>query len=70
MTPQELQAIVAGGEVAQVEFKRTTGQRSEAARTVCAMLNGDGGFVLFGVRDDGRIEGQEVVSRGARAPAH
>lgn len=63
MTPQELEAIVSGGEGSQVEFKRTTGQRSDAGKTVCAMLNGTGGFVLFGVRDDGRVDGQEVTSR-------
>jgi ATP-dependent DNA helicase RecG len=59
----ELDAIVAGGESDQVEFKRTTGQRSDAARTVCAMLNGRGGFVLFGVNDTGVIRGQEVSAR-------
>jgi ATP-dependent DNA helicase RecG len=27
---------------------------------VCAFLNGSGGIVLFGVRQDGRVEGQHV----------
>lgn len=56
----ELRSIVEGGESELVEFKRTTGQRSEAMKTVCAMLNGEGGFVLFGVSDDGEIQGQDV----------
>ena len=47
----------------KLEFKRTTGQRTDAARTVCAMLNGLGGFVLFGVTDDGRIIGQQITSK-------
>lgn len=64
MLPQEalsnLQAIVAGGEGAQIEFKRSSGERAEAAKTVCGMLNGIGGFVLFGVRNDKTIEGQDI----------
>jgi ATP-dependent DNA helicase RecG len=60
MLSEELRAIVAGGESHQVEFKRSTGQRTEGARTVCAMLNTRGGFVLFGVTDGGEICGQEV----------
>ncbi len=63
MTQDEFSAIVAGGESEGVEFKTSTGQRSEAARTVCGMLNGRGGFVLFGVRDDASVVGQQVGAR-------
>ena len=49
MTFEELQAVVARGESEEIEFKRSTVQRTEAAKTVCAMLNGRSGFVLFGV---------------------
>jgi ATP-dependent DNA helicase RecG len=59
----ELNALTSGGESEQVEFKRSTGQRTEAAKTVCAMLNTRGGFVLFGVLDSGEICGQEVTDR-------
>lgn len=59
-TLREIEMIVAGGESEQVEFKTSTGQRTEAAKTVCGMLNHKGGFVVFGVRDDGRITGQQV----------
>lgn len=61
MTPGELRTIVSGGESDQVEFKRSTGQRTEAAKAVCGMLNGRGGFVLFGVEDRGEIVGQQVA---------
>jgi len=61
MLSDELRALVSGGESAQVEFKRSTGQRTEGARTVCAMLNTRGGFVLFGVTDAGEVRGQEVT---------
>ena len=60
MSPAELAAIVRSGESEQVEFKKTTGQRSDGAKTVCAMLNGQGGFVLFGVTDAGEVRGQQV----------
>lgn len=63
MLSNELRALVSGGESQQVEFKRSTGQRTEGARTVCAMLNTRGGFVLFGVSDAGEIFGQEVSAK-------
>ncbi|HSU14008.1 ATP-binding protein [Longimicrobium sp.] len=62
MLSDELRALVSGGESQQVEFKRSTGQRTESARTVCAMLNTRGGFVLFGVTDSGEVRGQEVTA--------
>jgi ATP-dependent DNA helicase RecG len=60
MSPAELSAIVHSGESEQVEFKKSTGQRSDGAKTVCAMLNGSGGYVLFGVTDAGEMRGQQV----------
>lgn len=56
---QELERIVARGESEQVEFKASTGQRTDAVKTVCGMLNHAGGWVLFGV-DRGIITGQHV----------
>jgi ATP-dependent DNA helicase RecG len=60
MSPGELAAIVRSGESEKAEFKKTTGQRSDGAKTACAMLNGQGGFVLFGVTDAGEVRGQQV----------
>lgn len=59
-TLREIECVVASGESTQVEFKLSTGQRTDAVRAACGMLNGNGGFVLFGVADDGRIVGQQV----------
>ena len=56
---QELERIVARGESEQVEFKASTGQKTDAVKTVCGMLNHAGGWVLFGV-DRGIITGQHV----------
>jgi len=59
----DLRGLVRKGESDRVEFKRSTGQRTAAAKTVCAMLNGLGGFVIFGVSDKGKITGQQVSAR-------
>lgn len=62
MNLEQLRTLVAQGESESLEFKRTTGQRSEAFKTVCAMLNGTlPGFVIFGVTNDGQIIGQDVT---------
>ncbi len=63
MNLQQLQDIVAHGESDQLEFKRTSGERKEAAKTACAMLNGLGGFILIGVDDQGRIIGQHATAQ-------
>jgi len=59
----DIESLVRGGESESIEFKRTTGERREAARTVCAMLNHHGGRVVFGVEPGGRIIGQMVSDR-------
>jgi len=63
MNIEELDEIARGGESQTVEFKKTTGQLDEGLRTACAMLNGKGGFVLFGVTDSGVVRGQDVATK-------
>lgn len=63
MNAEQIAKIVATGESEVLEFKGTTGTRREAARTVCAMLNQQGGQVLFGVSPEGRVIGQQVGER-------
>ena len=63
ITPDDVAALAAGGESETVEFKETTGQRGEAAWTLSAMLNGQGGIVLFGVRPNGAVSGQQVADK-------
>ena len=60
MTPEQIATWAASGESETLELKRTTGERREATRTLCAMLNHRGGRVLFGVEPDGRVFGQQV----------
>ena len=47
MTPDQIAAWAAAGQSETVEFKRTTGERREATRTLCAMLNDRGELVRF-----------------------
>lgn len=60
ISEDQITAWAAAGESDTQEFKRATGQRRDAARTLCAMLNHRGGRVLFGVEPDGRASGQQV----------
>ena len=60
MTYEKIHEWAQAGESEQMEFKATTGQRREAARTVCAMLNRHGGHVVFGIEDGGRVAGQHI----------
>ena len=46
-----------------IEFKRTTGQLERGMETLCAFLNGEGGTVLFGVTDEGKIIGQDIAGK-------
>ena len=58
--------LIAEKEGGQVEFKETTGQLERGMETLCAFLNGNGGTVLFGVNDKGKIIGQEVSDKTKR----
>lgn len=59
----DIESWVRTGESETLEFKRTTGERREAAMTICAMLNNRGGRVIFGVERYGRISGQIVADQ-------
>ncbi len=60
MNINDIQRLAERGESEILEFKKTTGERDEAGKTLCAMLNSQGGKVLIGVSPRGRIVGQEV----------
>ena len=61
-----IRSLIAEKEGGKVEFKLTTGQLERGMETLCAFLNGEGGTVLFGVADNGKITGQEVGDRTKR----
>lgn len=61
MNLEVLREIARAGESETIEFKRSIAEKETAARTVCAMLNGPhGGFVIFGISNDGTIGGIDV----------
>src|SRR5271157_150332 len=69
MDLEELRQLVALGESERLEFKKTTGELRSAMTTLCALLNGSGGKVLFGVTDSGKIHGQDVTDATLREVA-
>lgn len=69
MDIEDVRRLVAGNEGSNIEFKETTGQLERGMETLCAFLNGEGGTVLFGVTDKGKIVGQEVTDSTKRAIA-
>ncbi len=60
MTSDDIAAMAAAGESERLELKSTTGQRREAAKTACAMLNHQGGLIIIGATPDGMVAGQQV----------
>lgn len=69
MEYQEIEALIALKESENLEFKESTGQLDRSMETLCAFLNGDGGIVLYGVKDNGNVVGQEVSDSTKRAIA-
>jgi ATP-dependent DNA helicase RecG len=60
----QLKTIVSHGESNTLEFKSSTSSIGSGMQTVCAFLNSDqGGMVVFGVTDNGKIVGQEVTDK-------
>lgn len=64
-----IKRLIAQTENEQVEFKETTGQLERGMETLCAFLNGEGGTVLFGVTDKGKMIGQDVADTTKRGIA-
>ncbi|MHB1948728.1 MAG: ATP-binding protein [Gammaproteobacteria bacterium] len=60
MTLQEVEALVQQGESDTLEFKKSTAELVSALKTLCGLLNRNGGQVLLGVTDSKRIVGQDI----------
>lgn len=58
--------IASNNEGIDVEFKETTGQLNRGMETLCGMINGRGGIVIFGVNNNGKIIGQEISDKTTR----
>ena len=57
MLRQELEELIANGESSGVEFKRDDVRPEQLAKEIVALANVQGGRILLGVEDDGRITG-------------
>ena len=57
MNTAELAELISNGEDSGVEFKRDDIQSDNLAKELVAFLNLDGGTILLGVEDDGKISG-------------
>jgi ATP-dependent DNA helicase RecG len=57
MNRTELLELIANGENSRVEFKRDDDRPDSVATEMAALLNLEGGFILLGVDDDGRVAG-------------
>ena len=61
-----IQQLASGNEGVDVEFKETTGQLNRGMETLCGMMNGNGGIVVFGVSNKGKIIGQDKGDKTTR----
>ncbi len=63
MTIGEIRQIITKGESEFLELKKSTGQFTRAAESLCAFLNGQGGKVIIGVTPEGKIVGQDITDK-------
>jgi len=63
MNADEINKMIKAGESSNLEFKTSTAKLKSAFESLCAFLNTSGGSVLVGVKNDGRIVGQEVTDQ-------
>lgn len=56
----EIEKLIQQGESNTLEFKSSLAELKKAMTTVCALLNREGGSVLIGVKNDGRLVGQTI----------
>jgi len=64
---EQIARLTSQNESVDVEFKGTTGQLNRGMETLCGMVNGSGGFVIFGVSNNGKIIGQEISDKTTRS---
>jgi len=60
MNMDQLKKLVLKGESDHLEFKSSTKQLKPAFETVCGFLNLKGGSIIFGVKNNGELIGQNV----------
>ena len=67
MTISDIIKLISGGEHHRLELKKTTGELKDAMHTACAMLNSEGGWLIFGITPVSmKVIGQEVTDNTQR----
>jgi len=62
MTFEDIKQLIERGESRTLELKKSTGELKDAMHSACAMLNGSGGWLIFGVTPKSlKIIGQKVT---------
>ena len=61
MTIADIQNLIKNGESRTLELKKTTGELQDGMHSACAMLNSDGGYLIFGVTPSLKITGQQIT---------
>ena len=63
MTIDDIKELIKIDETRCVELKKSTGELKDGMHSLCAMLNSDGGYVIFGIAPKSlRIIGQMVTN--------
>lgn len=67
LTIEDIQHLASSGESNSLELKETTGQLSRGMESGCAFMNSpQGGILLCGVSDKGKINGRAANGRHHR----
>jgi ATP-dependent DNA helicase RecG len=67
MNIEDVKKLVSSDESRTLELKKTTGELKEGMHSACALLNTDGGWLIFGISPKKlNIVGQEVTDSTKR----
>lgn len=62
MNIEDIKKIIQSDETRTLELKKSTGELKDGMHSACAMLNGDGGWLVFGIMPKSlKIQGQMVT---------
>ena len=70
LTINEINQLIANDEHRTLELKKSTSELVKGMQTLCAFLNTDGGWLIFGVTPKLEILGQNVSDNTQREIAH
>ena len=70
MTINEIKQLIANDEHRTLELKKSTSELVKGMQTLCAFLNTDGGWLIFGVTPKLEVLGQNVTDNTQREIAH